>query len=469
MSLHLYNTASRKVEAFEPMSQDGVGVYTCGPTVYHHAHLGNLRTYIASDVLVRWLRLGGYSVRHVMNITDVGHLTSDADEGEDKMAVGAAREGVSAWEIAERYTNSFFQQCDAVNVRRPDIVCRATDHIEQQIRMIESLEQRGLTYVTQDGVYFDTSKDPNYGSLARLDVEGMRAGARVDVGEKRNKTDFALWKFAKGSQRQMEWQSPWGHGFPGWHIECSAMAIEYLGEQFDIHTGGIDHIAVHHTNEIAQSEGATGKAPFARYWMHSNFLQLADDQRMAKSSGKFATVFTLLEQDIDPLAFRFLCLKAHYRTAMKFSWNILDGAATAYNRLRAEILALEPDEPGPGTEQFAANENAYFGEIANAIDDDLSTPQALTALQRMLSDKSVSANSKVSMISHFDKALGLALLAPKKTLALPSKVTALLKSREEARAQKDWKKSDLIRANIEKLGYQLEDTRQGVKVRRTTE
>lgn len=475
MTPKFYNTLTRSLETFEPLSPTGVGVYTCGPTVYHHAHLGNLRTYIASDVLVRVLRLTGHEVKHVMNITDVGHLVSDEDEGEDKMAVGAAREGITAWEIAERYSKSFFEQCALLNIATPTVVCRATKHIAQQIAMVQALEDRGCAYRTDDGMYFDTSRDPSYGQLARLDIEGLKAGARVEVGKKRNKTDFALWKFSRpGENRQMEWESPWGKGFPGWHIECSAMSTHYLGTQFDIHTGGIDHIPVHHSNEIAQSECATGDKPFVRFWLHSNFLQMADAERMAKSSGDFLTVFKLCDKGYDPLAFRLFCLRAHYRSPLKFSWESLDGVAVAYKRLRSETSGLASkitDEELAAVEGAAPHEAqaAYEQEILSALCNDLATPTAMTALQRAVEDQALPPACKLAIVKRFDAVFALDLLTPVKeedSESLDSEIEAMLADRERARSQKDWASSDRLRRELEAQGYIVKDTPEGQKVQR---
>jgi cysteinyl-tRNA synthetase len=473
MEFRIYNTMSRQVEVFSPLRPDYVGVYTCGPTVYHHAHLGNLRTYIASDMLVRTLRALGYTVRHVMNITDVGHLVSDADDGVDKIELGAAREGISAWDIAKRYTDSFFEQCDLLNIKIPDVVCRATEHIDQQIGMIKQLEARGFTYVIEDGVYFDTGKISDYGHLARLDIEGLREGARVNSGNKRNKTDFALWKLTKvGDLRQMEWDSPWGRGFPGWHIECSAMSTHYLGNTFDIHTGGIDHIPVHHTNEIAQSECATGAHPFVRYWMHSNFLQMGSSQeKMAKSKGDFVTAFTLDQRGFDPVAFRFLCLKAHYRTEMKFTWEALEGVAIQYRRIRQDLASVadqnafllhQISRPSNEAEKY---KNDMMAELAN----DLATPAAFTIFQRALGDQNLDAQDRLYLAKFVDEVFGLELLngnsdAPAESIT--DDVAALVLRRNEARQRKDWPAADQLRREIEAMGYVMDDTPSGTTIKR---
>jgi cysteinyl-tRNA synthetase len=339
-ALSLYDNYTRSLRRFEPLHPGGeVGLYTCGPTVYDYQHIGNYRTFLFEDVLKRVLAWNGYSVRHVMNITDVGHLTSDADTGEDKMEKGARRTGKTAWEIAELYTDAFVADLRLLAIDAPTVLCKATDHIAEQIAFIADIERNGYAYRTPDGVYFDTSRQADYGHLARLDVKGLEAGKRVDVGDKRNPTDFALWKFsAPDDHRQMEWDSPWGRGFPGWHIECSAMAQRYLGDLFDIHCGGEDHIPVHHTNEIAQTEARCGTR-LANYWLHGYFL-LLNDAKMAKSAGEFLRVQSLVDRGYDPLAYRYLCLTAHYRSQLNFTWDALDAAATGLDRMRSGVHAL---------------------------------------------------------------------------------------------------------------------------------
>jgi len=404
--LRFYDTMQGTVRAFEPLSIVAT-LYSCGPTVYHHAHLGNLRTYVFVDTLKRVTEAAGVPVRHVMNITDVGHLVSDADEGKDKMEVGAAREGLDAWAIAERYEQSFVAQCEALHIAAPSILCRATDHITQQITMIEALEAKGYTYPTHDGVYFDTVKLPDYGTLGGHKREGFQSGIRVAEGEKRAPTNFALWKFSsEGVTRQMEWPSPWGKGFPGWHIECSAMAQHYLGETIDIHTGGIDHIAIHHANEIAQSECASGVKPFVNYWMHGAFMEASEGVKMAKSSGDFLTVFDLLERGIDPLAFRLLCFRTHYRKNMKFSWKLLDDSVTALRRLRLRVAALT--EAVGETENLEARAAAQAEALA-ILADDLALPKALVFLQTQLKSKSLAARDKLAVVDALDEILQLNL------------------------------------------------------------
>ncbi|MEX0942479.1 MAG: cysteine--tRNA ligase, partial [Pseudomonadales bacterium] len=365
--LRLFDTYDRKIRDFEPLHPGRVGLYCCGPTVYHYAHIGNLRTYLFEDLLRRVLTLNGYEVNHVVNITDVGHLVSDADTGEDKMEVGSRRTGMNAWEMADFYTAAFKEDIARLNILPPVTWCRATDHIREQIDFIKELDSKGFTYITSDGVYFDSRKLNNYGYLARLDVTGLLEGARVEPGERRFVTDFALWKFTPPDEnRQMEWESPWGTGFPGWHIECSAMAAKYLGNFFDIHCGGEDHIPIHHTNEIAQTEAARGTR-LANFWMHGYFLQ-DDNAKMAKSKGEFLRLTTLEERGFDPLVYRYLCLTGHYRTQMSFSWESMESNQVALNRMRS--AAFEWGEPGEIAE-------SYYQRFFECINDDLNMPRAL--------------------------------------------------------------------------------------------
>lgn len=454
MALQLFNTLSRQKEEFIPLQKNEVGLYTCGPTVYAAAHLGNLRTYIFEDVLKRTLLAHGYKVKHVMNITDVGHLTSDADEGEDKMETGALREHKNVWQLAEYYTQQFKQDLHALNILEPDIWCRATEHISEQIALIQTLEKKGLTYRTGDGIYFDTAKLQDYGKLARLDLKGLREGARVEANpEKHNPTDFALWKFSPtGAKRQMEWDSPWGTGFPGWHIECSAMSMKYLGDTFDIHTGGIDHIPVHHTNEIAQSEGATGK-PFVKYWLHGEFLITAD-KRMGKSEGNFLTLTTLSEQKISPLAYRYFCLGAHYRSKLNFSIAAVESAQIALHNLQDKIATMgEARGSCPELEQ----------KFMAAIDDDLNTPQALAALWELMKSNQPDAAKKNTLIK-FDTVLGLGFnrIQP---LVVPPEVAELVAEREQARQTKAWEKADALRKLITQRQFTVDDTELGPVIR----
>ena len=455
MTIKLYDTYSRSLRDFAPLKPPEVTLYTCGPTVYDYAHIGNLRTYIFEDVLRRVLEYNGYPVRHVMNITDVGHLTSDADTGEDKMEKGARRTGKTAWEIAEFYTRAFQEDFQRLNILAPSIWCRATDHIPEQIAFIQCIEAGGYAYRTSDGIYFDTSKLDDYGYLGRLDLDGLQAGARVDLGEKRNITDFALWKFSPlDAQRQMEWDSPWGVGFPGWHIECSAMAVKYLGPFFDIHCGGEDHITVHHPNEIAQTE-ACYHTRLANFWMHGYFLQL-NQVKMAKSRGDFLRIQTLLDRGLDPLAYRYFCLNAHYRSKLTFSWRGLESAVTALNRLRRAVY--EMGEPGPP-------DPTAVSEFQARLNNDLNTSQAL-ALTWDVVKSDLSPAQKKGTLLEFDRVLGLRLVEWRPTEEdIPQEIQDLVDRRQQARLAREWQTADQIRDHLFAPGYEIEDTADGPRVR----
>jgi len=436
---------------FVPLEGSTVGIYACGPTVYDYAHIGNLRTYVFEDILRRTLEFSGYRVKHVMNITDVGHLTSDADSGEDKMEKGSRRTGKSAWQIAAIYTEAFRDDLANLNIWEPTVWCRATDHIPEQIQAIESIEKAGCTYRTSDGIYFDTAKSVDYGHLARLDVGGLMAGARVDTGEKRRLTDFALWKFSPpGTRRQMEWDSPWGIGFPGWHIECSAMSAKYLGSFFDIHCGGKDHITVHHPNEIAQAEVCYGTR-LANFWMHGYFLQTAH-ARMAKSSGEFLRMQSLIDRGYDPLAYRYLCLTAHYRSDLSFTWESLDSAAAALARLRKTVHSW-----GPAGSVDQGSLELFTGHVS----DDLNTPRALAVTWDLVRGD-LPPRAKKATVLHFDSVLGLRLSDWEPTVdVVPDDIMTLVSAREQARAEKDWTRADRLRDRIVSLGYDIEDTPNG--------
>src|SRR3989344_6755095 len=383
-SMKLYNTLSRQVEDFVPLIDKQVGMYACGPTVYDYPHIGHIRRYVMDDVLVRLLRYLGFTVTHVMNITDVGHLVSDSDTGEDKLEKGARREHKTAWEVAKFYEVEFFKTMDAVGIKRPDIVCRATEHIEEQIFLVKKLEAKGFTYTIEDGVYFDSTKLADYGKLARLDIKNLQAGARVEpVPGKKHPTDFALWKLTPaGTKRDMEWASPWGKGFPGWHIECSAMGMKYLGESFDVHTGGIDHIPVHHTNEIAQSEAATGKQ-FVKYWLHHNHL-LVEGQKMSKSLGNFFRLEDIREKGFSPSALRYLFLQTHWRQESNFTWKALAAAQTAHDELTKQVAAVK-QQRGTGERTMLSPEKLQqLDDLRNrfisTLENDLNTPQAVSVI-----------------------------------------------------------------------------------------
>ena len=456
MNLRLYDTYTRSVRDFAPLNPGEVGLYTCGPTVYDYAHIGNLRTYIFEDILKRVLSLNGYQVKHVMNITDVGHLTSDADEGEDRMEKGSRRTGMTAWEIADLYTQEFRKDLQRLNIIEPTVWCRATDHIAEQVAMIQCIEEKGFTYKTSDGVYFDTSKLQDYGTLGRLDIEGLQAGARIEMGEKHHPTDFALWKFSPpGQKRQMEWDSPWGTGFPGWHIECSAMSAKYLGPLFDIHCGGEDHITVHHTNEIAQTEACYGTR-LANFWMHGYFLQI-DEARMGKSVGNFLRVQTLIERGYDPLAWRMFCLNAHYRAKLNFTWDGLDGAATSLERLRNTVF----DWGAPGEV-----DGEYRQKFLETVNDDLNMPRAIALTWELVKSDLPEATKKATILL-FDQVLGLRLAEWRPTEeTIPEAIITLVQQRQQARQEKRWKDADVLRDQVTGAGYEIEDTPQGPRLRR---
>ena len=454
MTLRLYDTYTRSVRDFEPLNAPEVGLYTCGPTVYDYAHIGNLRTYIFEDVLRRVLAFNGYQVKQVMNITDVGHLVSDADTGEDRMEKGSRRTGKSAWEIAELYTEEFQTDMERLNIQEPAVWCKATDHIQEQIETVQCIEANGYTYRTSDGIYFDTSKLPDYGHLGRLDIEGLQSGARVDRGEKRNITDFALWKFSpEDEQRQMEWDSPWGVGFPGWHIECSAMSAKYLGTYFDIHCGGEDHITVHHPNEIAQTQACYGTR-LANFWMHGYFLHV-DSGRMGKSEGNFLRVQTLIDEGYDPLAYRMMCLGAHYRSKLTFSWDVLAGAQTALNRLRTTVYGW--GAPGTVDEDFV-------DKFAAFVNDDLNMPRALALTWDLVRSDLPDATKKATVL-FFDEVLGLRLAEwePAEEV-IPDEILALVAQRTAARTARNWQEADALRDQVTAAGYEIEDTPQGSRV-----
>ncbi|RME53247.1 cysteine--tRNA ligase [Candidatus Woesearchaeota archaeon] len=463
--LRLFNTLGRKKEVFKPLHPPEVGMYCCGPTVYHYAHLGNLRAYVFEDVLRRVLAWNGFRVKHVMNITDVGHLTSDADEGEDKVEEGARREGKSVWEIAEFYTRAFKEDLQRLNVLEPVIWCKATDHIKEQLDMVLCLEKKGFTYKTSDGIYFDTSKVDDYGKLALLKKEDLLAGKRVAMGEKRNPTDFALWKFSPpGSKRQMEWDSPWGKSFPGWHIECSAMASKYLGEQFDIHCGGIDHIPVHHTNEIAQAEACFGKKPWVRFWLHNEFL-VDKEGKMSKSKGDFLRLHTLLDRGFDPLAYRYLCLTTHYRKRLLFTWDAVASCQQSLDRLRKKVVEFKEEvRSGRGAGEGVVVP-AYKRLFEEAVNDDLNTSGALAVVWKLLRDESIPARDRLATLFLFDSVLGLGLEAwEREEVRVPDEVKALLEERDAARKAKDWKLADSLREKIRRSGFEVVDTPQGQRV-----
>jgi cysteinyl-tRNA synthetase len=461
MKLYLYNSLTRKKEEFYSIKSGEVGLYTCGPTVYNYAHIGNLRTYIFEDILKRVLIYNGYKVKHVMNITDVGHLSGDRDMGEDKMESGAAREGKSAWDIADFYTQAFKKDIAQLNILNPDIWVKATDTLPEQIALVKTLEEKGYTYRTADGIYFDTSKFKDYTKLSHPDLEALQEGARVEPNpEKRNPTDFALWKFSpKDSKRQMEWDSPWGVGFPGWHLECSAMSMKFLGEQLDIHCGGTDHIDVHHTNEIAQSEAATGK-PFFNFWMHGAFLIIAGGKKMAKSAENFLTIENaFLKNDINPLAYRFAAFLTHYRKPMEFSDEGIEAARNGLLHLQNQVRQVVA--AGVGSDNAINAE--YKNKFLVAVNNDLNMPRAMAVIQEMLKS-SIGDTEKLTTILDFDRVLGLRLDQLDQEQPLPGAVQKRVNARIKARQGKDFAAADRLRVEIEALGYLVQDTKDGMKV-----
>jgi cysteinyl-tRNA synthetase len=461
MKLYLYNSLTRKKEEFYVIKPGEVGLYTCGPTVYNYAHIGNLRTYIFEDILKRVLIFNGYEVKHVMNITDVGHLSGDRDMGEDKIEKGAAREGKSAWEIADFYTQAFKKDIAQLNILDPDIWVKATDTLPEQIALIRTLEEKGYTYRTADGIYFDTLKFRDYTKLSHQDLEALQEGARVERNpQKRNPTDFALWKFSpKDSKRQMEWDSPWGVGFPGWHLECSAMSMKFLGDQLDIHCGGTDHINVHHTNEIAQSEAATGKR-FFNFWMHGAFLIVAGGKKMAKSAENFLTLENaFLKNDINPLTYRFAAFLTHYRKPMEFSDEGIEAARNGLLHLQNQVRQVVA--AGIGSDDAISTE--YKNKFLQAVNDDLNMPRAMAVIQEMLKS-SISDAEKLATILDLDRVLGLNLDQLHQEQVLPEAVQKRVDARLKAREGKDFTTSDRLRAEIEAMGYLVQDTKDGMKV-----
>ncbi|WPC43648.1 cysteine--tRNA ligase [Clostridium sp. JS66] len=467
MDFYVYNTMSRKKEKFVPILEGKVGMYTCGPTVYNFAHIGNLRTYIFEDVLKKSLRYLGYEVKHVMNITDVGHLQSDADEGEDKMELGAKRENKSVWEIAKFYENAFLDDCKKLNVETPTVICRATEHIDDMINLIKKLEEKGYTYISNGNVYYEIDKFEDYNKLANLSMEELEAGNRVEVDEnKKNPLDFVLWfTNSKFKNQIMQWDSPWGRGFPGWHLECSAMSMKYLGERIDVHCGGVDHIPVHHTNEIAQSEGAIGHK-WVNYWMHGEFLVL-DSGKMSKSKGDFLTVNKLEEEGFNPLVYRYFCLQSRYRKQLLFSFDALKDAEIAYKKLKNKVAALAKDANEDQRLDLEKIKN-YKDKFAEKISDDLNMPNAFTVLWEVVKDNELTSREKCHLVESFDTVLSMNLFEPDEEQSLDSNVDSelvdkLIKERNMARKNKDWSKADEIRDKLSSMNIQILDSKEGTK------
>ncbi len=459
MDLKIYNTLSRSKEVFVPVRPGRVGIYTCGPTVYNYAHIGNLRTYIFMDILRRVFAFNGYKVKSVMNITDVGHLLSDADDGDDKMSMAAAEQKKTPEEIAEFYSAAFFRDIARLNVRRPDVTPKATEHIGDMIKIVQALLDKGYAYETDDGIYFDISKFPDYGKLSGANLEEQLAGARVDINTgKRHPADFALWKKA-APNHIMKWPSPWGMGYPGWHIECTAMSNKYLGDVFDIHTGGIDHVPIHHENEIAQAEAWLGKKA-VNYWMHSEFM-LVDGGKMSKSLGNTYTVDDLAAKGYTPMEFRYMCLNVQYRQKLNFTWEAMAAAKTAYERLSA-LLYRHKTAPAP---ENRPEIEKYLGEFHEAINDDLNVPMAMGVLWKMLRLPAGKDVYDAALV--MDKVFALdfdKVTSPDHTAEAPPEIREMAEKRREARRNKNWAESDRLRDEIAAKGYKVLDTADGYRL-----
>lgn len=449
-----YNTLKRDKQEFISIDSKKVGIYSCGPTVYSTPHIGNMYAYICWDVLVRALRYAGYEVKWVMNLTDVGHLAGDLDGGEDKMEKAARTGKISIWDVAKKYTEEFFLATKMLNIITPDIVCKATDHIAEQIALIQDIEKKGFTYVIEDGVYFDTGKFKGYGDFAHIDVNKLKEGARVEVNDhKKNPSDFSLWKFSpKDEKRQMEWESPWGLGFPGWHIECTAMSIKYLGRKFDIHTGGIDHIPIHHTNEIAQSYGAFGEIT-ANYWLHNAFIT-NEGKKISKSTGGLFSVPELQSKlGFDPIVYRYLAISTHYRKGLDFSIKNLESAKKTIENIKVQLV---------GADQGRCLQE-YINRFGEKIADDLAMPEAMAVVHEMLKSKN-SQEDKLATWQEMDKVLGLNLDLREEVI--PGDVQSLAEERMLAKKNREFAKSDLIRDKIREMGYTIEDTESGYIVKK---
>lgn len=472
--LYFFNTLTQEKEEFAPLKKDTVLMYNCGPTVYDRTTIGNMRSYVLADLIRRVLEYNDYDVTQVINITDVGHLTSDADAGEDKLEKRAQERGESVQAIAKQYTDAFFKDIERLNINAQGVQFpRATEYVQEQIALVQTLEEKGYAYKTSDGMYFDTSLFSNYGNLGNIAIEGLEEGARVEKNpEKRNLTDFALWKFSKDDEkREQEWDSPWGVGFPGWHIECSAIIRALLGKQIDIHTGGVDHIPVHHNNEIAQSECSTGKKPFVHYWLHNAFITI-EGRKISKSIGNTINLDQVIDRKFSPLAYRYWLLTAHYRTPANFTWEALEGAQTALTRLHryfVDELSVTAIPTAP---------EAYQSRFQKAVNDDLDTPKALALLWELVKDTQISKEKKRATLLDMDRVLGLGLSesadALQKNLAgeairvaisdIPDEVQKLLQEREEARSSNEYAQADLLRTRIAELGFHVEDTPEGPRI-----
>jgi cysteinyl-tRNA synthetase len=454
MDLYLTNSLTKKKEKFDAINPSSIGVYSCGPTVYWNQHIGHMYAYVQWDILVRFLRSIGYEVKWVMNVTDVGHMTSDEDTGEDKMEKGAKREGLSVWDVAKKYIAQFTDSLELLNIKKPDVISRATEHIDEQIELIKKIEQKGFTYKTKMGIVFDTSKFPDYAKFANLKLEEMRSRSDVAVDpEKKNPWDFFLWVIDKN--HAMQWDSPWGKGYPGWHIECTAMSTKYLGNNFDIHTGGVDHLNVHHTNEIAQGYAAFGKQT-ANYWLHNAHLLGEGGVKMSKSLGNFLTTQELVEKGYDPLALRYLILTSHYKKGLNFSFDSLDAAQTALGNLRSQVGGLRQGGRSTLSSEKLSQVEEYRDKFTAALSNDLNVSEGLAVLWEMLKS-SIPNEDKYDLAVSFDEVLGLKLAGTPSKKEIPDEIKKLILERDELRKEGKFDEADKIRDKIIKLGFEVKD------------
>jgi len=468
--MKLYNTLTRNLETFKPLNSLNVSFYTCGPTVYDYTHIGHMRTYTNNDILKRALTYLGYKVNHVMNVTDVGHLTGDDDSGIDKLEKGATKSDKTVWEVVKFFTDNFFKTMNALNISRPDVTCKATDHIEEMIQLINRLKRNGYVYETKEAVYFDVMKFKNYGKLSRQKIEEKLQAVRKEINidtEKKHPVDFALWfkRIGRFADHTMHWPSPWGEGFPGWHIECSAMSMKYLGDSIDIHTGGIDHIPVHHENEIAQSEGANGKQ-FVKYWFHNNFLTV-DGQKMSKSLGNFYTLSDIEKNKINPLSLRLLFLQSHYRQSLNFTWQSARASQEAFNRLKEIATNLKgPNSQRKKLVKLSDKSIAYQQQFMNAIENDLQTAQAVAVMWDIIKSD-IDNEEKYFLLMDFDKIFGLNLdnINEEK---IDANIIILAERRLEARKKRNFDQSDKLRIKIEKAGFKIEDKGNSYTIKKST-
>ena len=457
MDIYFYNTLTKVKEKFEPLSKENVRIYSCGPTVYKDATIGNMKSYIFMDTLRRTLKYNGYTIKHAMNITDVGHLVSDGDEGEDKMVKAAKEEKKSPLEIAAFYTEKFFKDFERLNIDKPEIICKATDHIKDMEIFVQKLIDNGYAYETSTAIYFDVSKLDAYGLLSGIDLRNQKAGARVEIDEeKKNPYDFALWIKAP-ENHLMKWESPWGLCYPGWHIECSTMSNKYLGEQFDIHTGGIDLIPTHHENEIAQSKGCTGKIP-ARFWMHCEYL-LINGGKMSKSLGNAYLVQDIIDKGYDPLAFKMMCFTSHYRNKLNFTWEALDSSQNSLNRLRDGY-----QKHLSGTDELEDTKiEEYKNRFLTAINDDLNMPVAMSVIWEIV--KSQEKSKKLAeLLKEFDNVLGIRIDKQEENENIPKEIQEIVEQRNNARKNKDWALSDKLRDELKEKGYIVKDSKEGTQI-----